>query len=92
LGNLEAEDAIDVSRQELTVDTYKITYYCSPLDIGGVMETGEWLKDHLRDFADRLEQSVVERERERAAIICHYYRDWQDNPAEKIAEAILDRG
>jgi hypothetical protein len=30
LGNLEAEDAIDVSRQELTVDTYKITYYCSP--------------------------------------------------------------
>ena len=52
---------------------------------------GEWLKDHLREFADRLEQSVVERERERAAIICHYYRDWQDNPAEKIAEAILDR-
>jgi hypothetical protein len=30
LGNLEADDAIDVSRQELTVDTYKITYYCSP--------------------------------------------------------------
>jgi hypothetical protein len=53
---------------------------------------GEWLRDHLREFADRLEQSVVERERERAAIICHYYRDWQDNPAEKIAEAILDRG
>ena len=30
LGNLEADDAIDVSWQELTVDTYKITYYCSP--------------------------------------------------------------
>ena len=53
------------------------------------METGEWLKDHLREFADRLEQSVVERERERAAIICHSYRDWQDNPAEAIATAIL---
>jgi hypothetical protein len=30
LGNLEADDAIDEMRQELTVDTYKITYYCSP--------------------------------------------------------------
>jgi hypothetical protein len=30
LGNLEADDAIDVSWQELTVDKYKITYYCSP--------------------------------------------------------------
>ena len=30
LGNLEADDAIDVNRQELTVDTYEITYYCSP--------------------------------------------------------------
>jgi hypothetical protein len=53
------------------------------------MKEGEWIKEHLREFADRLEQSVVERERERAAIICHYYRDWQDNPAEAIATAIL---
>ena len=30
LGNLEADDAIGVMIQELTVDTYKITYYCSP--------------------------------------------------------------
>ena len=30
LGNLEADDTIHGSRQELTVDTYKITYYCSP--------------------------------------------------------------
>ena len=30
LGNLNTEDAIDVNRQELTVDTYEITYYCSP--------------------------------------------------------------
>ena len=50
---------------------------------------GEWLKYHLRECADRVEKSLVERERERAAIICHYYRDWQDNPAEAIATAIL---
>jgi hypothetical protein len=50
---------------------------------------GEWIKDHLREFADRLEHLVVERERERAAMICHSYRDWDDNPAEKIAESIL---
>jgi len=56
------------------------------------MNDGSWIKDHLREFADRLEQSVVERERERAAMICHNYRDWQDNPAEKIAESILGRG
>lgn len=30
LGNLEADDTIHGSRQELTVDTYKITDYCSP--------------------------------------------------------------
>jgi len=41
------------------------------------------------EFADKLEKSVVERERERAAMICHSYRDWSDNPAEAIAEAIL---
>ena len=56
------------------------------------MENGEWLREYVREFADRLEQSVMERERERAAMICHYYKDWQDNPAEKIAETILDRG
>jgi hypothetical protein len=51
---------------------------------------GEWLKDHLREFADRLEQSVVERERERAAIICHALRDVQ-YPAMEIAEKIMGR-
>ena len=39
----------------------------------------------LQDFVVR----VIERERERAAMICHQYRDWSDNPAEAIAEAIL---
>jgi hypothetical protein len=53
------------------------------------MKEGEWIKDHLREFADRLEQGVIERERVRAAVISHYYRDWQDNPAEAIATAIL---
>lgn len=53
------------------------------------MKEGEWIREHLREFADRLEQAVIERERERAAMICSHYRDWQDNPAEKIAEAIL---
>jgi hypothetical protein len=55
------------------------------------MKEGAWIKDHLLEFADRLERSVVERERERAAMICHNYRDWGDNPAEKIAESILGR-
>ena len=32
---------------------------------------------------------VIEQERERAAMICHQHRDWQDNPAEAIATAIL---
>ena len=36
-------------------------------------------------------QRVIERERERAAMICHQYRDWQDNPAEAIATAILGK-
>ena len=53
------------------------------------MKEGEWLKEYVREFADKLEKSVVERERERAAMICHSYRDWSDNPAEAIAEAIL---
>ena len=88
MGNLEADDAIDGIVQELPVDKDKITDYCLR-SLGGIMETGEWLRDHLREFADRLEQSVVERERERAAIICHNFRDWQDNPAEAIATAIL---
>ena len=57
---------------------------------GGFMETGEWLRDHLREFADRLEQSVVERERERAAIICHAMRD-VEYPALEIAERIMGR-
>ena len=39
----------------------------------------------LQEFVKR----VIERERERAAMICHQYRDWSDNPAEAIAEAIL---
>ena len=54
------------------------------------MKEGEWIKDHLREFADRLEQSVVERERERAAIICHALRDVQ-YPAMEIAEKIMGR-
>ena len=29
------------------------------------MKDGEWLREYVREFADRLEQSVVERERER---------------------------
>ena len=32
---------------------------------------------------------ALQAERERAAMICHQYRDWSDNPAEAIAEAIL---
>jgi len=51
---------------------------------------GEWLKDHLRDFADRLEQSVVERERERAIVICHAMRDVQYSTME-IAEKIMGK-
>jgi hypothetical protein len=39
----------------------------------------------LRRFA----RLVAERERERAAMICHQHRDWSDNPAEAIATAIL---
>jgi hypothetical protein len=54
------------------------------------METGEWLKDHLRNFADRLEQSVVERERERAVVICHALRDTKYSAME-IAERIMGR-
>jgi hypothetical protein len=52
------------------------------------MKEGEWIKDHLREFADRLEQAVTERERERAAIICHAMRDVQ-YPAMEIAEKIM---
>ena len=51
---------------------------------------GEWIKDHLREFADRLEQSVVERERERAVVICHAMRDVQYSAME-IAERIMGR-
>jgi len=54
------------------------------------MKEGEWIKEHLREFADRLEQSVVERERERAAIICHAMRDIE-YPAMEIAERIMGR-
>ena len=52
------------------------------------MSKGEWLLDYVRAFADKLEQSVMERERERAAMICHACRDL---PAEQIAERILGR-
>jgi len=51
---------------------------------------GEWLKDHLREFADRLEKSVVERERERAVVICHAMRDVEYSAME-IAEKIMGR-
>lgn len=46
----------------------------------------------FRDFMpeiERLAQFVREAERERAAMICHQYRNWSDNPAEAIATAIL---
>ena len=46
----------------------------------------------FRDFMpeiERLATFISEAERERAAMICHQYRDWQDNPAGAIAEAIL---
>ena len=33
------------------------------------MKDGEWLREYVREFADRLEHSVMERERERAAMI-----------------------
>ena len=52
------------------------------------MKDGEWLREYVREFADRLEQSVMERERERAAGICHACRDL---PAEEIAERIIAR-
>jgi hypothetical protein len=54
------------------------------------MKEGEWIRDHLRQFAERLEQSVVERERERAAVICHALRDVQ-YPAMEIAEKIMGK-
>ena len=46
----------------------------------------------FRDFMPELERLatfITEAERERAALICHAHRDWQDNPAEAIAQAIL---
>ena len=46
----------------------------------------------FRDFMpeiERLAAFISEAERERAAMICHQYRDWSDNPAEAIATAIL---
>jgi len=46
----------------------------------------------FRDFMPEIEKLaafISEAERERAAMICHQYRDWSDNPAEAIAEAIL---
>ena len=48
----------------------------------------------FRDFMpeiERLAAFISEAERERAAMICHQYRDWQDNPAEAIATAILGK-
>jgi hypothetical protein len=54
------------------------------------MKEGEWIREHLRDFADKLEKSVVERERERAAVICHAMRDVQYSAME-IAERIMGK-
>lgn len=48
----------------------------------------------FRDFMpeiERLAAFISEAERERAAMICHQHRDWQDNPAEAIATAILGK-
>ena len=52
------------------------------------MKEGEWLREYVQEFADKLEKSVMERERERAAMLCHACRDL---PPEVIAERILDR-
>ena len=52
------------------------------------MKEGEWLREYVQEFADKLEQSVMERERERAAMLCHACRDL---PAEQIAERIIGR-
>jgi hypothetical protein len=54
------------------------------------MKEGEWIREHLREFADKLEKSVVERERERAAVICHAMRDVQYSAME-IAERIMGK-
>lgn len=40
---------------------------------------------------ERFANLVAAAERERAAMICHQHRDWQDNPAEAIATAILGK-
>ena len=48
----------------------------------------------FRDFMPEIERLAVfisEAERERAAMICHQYRDWRDNPAGAIATAILGK-
>jgi hypothetical protein len=46
---------------------------------------------HTKSAAAELRRlhEALQAERERAAMICHQYRDWSDNPAEAIAEAIL---
>lgn len=46
---------------------------------------------HTKSAAAELRRlyAALQAERERAAMICHQYRDWSDNPAEAIAEAIL---
>jgi hypothetical protein len=69
-----------------TLDTAGTNWYKESV----MGQEGEWIKEHLREFADRLEQSVVERERERAVVICHAMRDVEYSAME-IAERIMGR-
>ena len=63
------------------------------------LQLADWLDEvnaaphpiHTKSAAAELRRlhEALQAERERAAMICHQYRDWSDNPAEAIAEAIL---
>jgi hypothetical protein len=63
------------------------------------LQLADWLDEvnaaphpiHTKSAAAELRRlhAALQAERERAAMICHQYRDWSDNPAEAIAEAIL---
>jgi hypothetical protein len=63
------------------------------------MMTPEWhgrtpwedMSNQARGSVAMLVSKIMSAERERAAMICHQYRDWSDNPAEAIATAILGK-
>ena len=50
-----------------------------------------WMPIVGLDYAQKFAAIVAANERARAAMICHQHRDWQDNPAEAIATAILGK-